>query len=83
MAVGSRSEKSANEFGDKFSVPRRHATTRRCWPIPTCRSFTSRRRTLHAEWAIRAAEAGKHILCEKPIGVNYAEAMAIVEAARG
>ena len=37
---------------------------------------------MHAEWAIRAAEAGKHILCEKPIGMNAAEAMAIIDAAR-
>ncbi len=36
---------------------------------------------LHAVWAIRAAEAGKHILCEKPVGINQAEAMAIFEAA--
>lgn len=34
----------------------------------------------HAEWAIRAAEAGKHILCEKPIGMNLGEADAIFEA---
>jgi len=37
---------------------------------------------MHAEWAIRAAHAGKHVLCEKPIGMNYREAVSIVEAAR-
>jgi predicted dehydrogenase/aryl-alcohol dehydrogenase-like predicted oxidoreductase len=36
----------------------------------------------HVQWAIRAAEAGKHVVCEKPIGVNAAEAMAAFEAAR-
>jgi predicted dehydrogenase/aryl-alcohol dehydrogenase-like predicted oxidoreductase len=36
----------------------------------------------HAYWAIAAARAKKHVLCEKPIGVNFGEAMAIVEAAR-
>jgi predicted dehydrogenase/aryl-alcohol dehydrogenase-like predicted oxidoreductase len=37
---------------------------------------------MHARWAIRAAEAGKHVLCEKPLGMNLAEAQAVVEAAR-
>jgi predicted dehydrogenase len=36
----------------------------------------------HREWAIRAAEAGKHVLCEKPMAVRHDDAAAIVDAAR-
>ncbi len=38
--------------------------------------------TSHAQWAIRAAEAGKHVLVEKPAALNHADTMAMVEAAR-
>jgi predicted dehydrogenase len=37
---------------------------------------------LHVPWSIRALEAGKHVLCEKPIGLTSAEAQELLDAAR-
>src|SRR4051794_14709980 len=35
---------------------------------------------LHVPWSIRAARAGKHVLCEKPIGLSAAEGRALIAA---
>ncbi len=83
VAVGSRTAGAAETFGAEFDAPHRHSSYEALLADPDVQAvYISVPHPHHAEWAIKAAEAGKHILCEKPIGMNHAEAMAIIEAAR-
>ena len=83
VAVGSRTRKSADQFGDEFGLPNRHGSYQALLADSAVEAvYISTPHPFHARWAIRAAEAGKHILCEKPLTINHAEAMAVVEAAR-
>jgi len=82
IAVGSRSQESADKFGEEFKVSRRHASYEALLADTEVQAvYICTPHPMHAEWAIKTAEAKKHILCEKPIGLNHAEAMAITEAA--
>lgn len=44
--------------------------------------YVSTPHPMHADWTIRALNAGKAVLCEKPMGVSYGETMAMVHAAK-
>src|SRR6266446_2008555 len=82
-AVGSRSGATARAFADEFNISRSHASYEGLLADPEAEAvYISTPHPMHAEWAIRAANAGKHILCEKPLAMNHAEAAAIVDAAR-
>jgi predicted dehydrogenase/aryl-alcohol dehydrogenase-like predicted oxidoreductase len=83
IAVASRSADTAEAFGDAHGIDRRHSTYQSLLDDSEVDAvYIAPPHPQHAEWAIRAAEAGKHILCEKPLALNYAEAEAVVEAAR-
>ena len=83
VAVGSRSKEKAEAFGAQFGVARRHAAYEELLADPQVQAvYIATPHPMHAEWTIKAAEAGKHILCEKPLALNHPEAMAAVEAAR-
>ena len=82
LAVGSRTEASGQAFAQEFTVPRCYATYEALLADPEVQVvYVSTPHPMHAKWAIKAAEAGKHVLVEKPIGMNEAEAKAMIDAA--
>jgi len=83
LAVGSRAQERADRFAEELGVPRRYGSYEALLADREVEAvYISTPHPMHAEWAVKAAEAGKHILCEKPLGINEAEAMAIIQAAR-
>jgi D-xylose 1-dehydrogenase (NADP+, D-xylono-1,5-lactone-forming) len=83
LAVASRDSAKAASFAGEMNLPRHYGSYEALLadrdidaiynPLPN---------SLHAEWSIRATEAGKHVLCEKPLAATAAEARAMFEAAR-
>ncbi len=83
LAVASRTQEAADKFGDEHNIPRRYASYEALLADPDVQAvYVATPHPMHSEWAIKAAEAGKHILCEKPLTLDYAGAMAVVDAAR-
>src|ERR687883_280587 len=83
IAVGSRAQETADRFADTYGVERRYASYEALLADPDVQAvYISLPNHLHAEWTIKCAQAGKHILCEKPLTTNYGEAMTVVEEVR-
>ena len=82
LAVASRSQAKADNFARELGAQRAYASYEALLADPDVEAvYISTPHPHHAEWAIKSAEAKKHILCEKPIALNSGEAMAIIEAA--
>jgi len=83
VAVASRSRENAETFAREFGVPRAHASYAALLSDAEVRAvYIATPHPQHIEWVIAAARAGKHVLCEKPIGITLAEAQAAVDVCR-
>lgn len=82
VAVGSRSAESARNFTAGFPATAHGSYEALLADRDVEAVYVSTPHPMHAEWAIKAAGAGKHILCEKPLAMNHAEALAMIEAAK-
>jgi len=86
VAVGSRSAGGAERFAEEFGIPRAHASYEDLVADPDVDIvYVSTPHPFHADNAILALEAGKHVLVEKPFTLNQAEAERVrdVAAAQG
>jgi predicted dehydrogenase len=83
LAVASRSQELANSFARELKIPRAYDSYEALLadteidviynPLPN---------HLHTEWTIKAVEAGKHVLCEKPLTLNVSDVDAVAGAAK-
>lgn len=80
-AIASREQSRARALADRFGAPHAFSSYEELLaseevdgvyiPLPTSQ---------HVEWAIKAADAGKHVLCEKPLALNAADIAPVIEA---
>jgi D-xylose 1-dehydrogenase (NADP+, D-xylono-1,5-lactone-forming) len=83
LAVASRTQESADRYASEWKIPRAHGSYAALLADPEIDViYNSLPNHLHAGWTIKAAEAGKHVLCEKPLALNVDEVDAMQEAAR-
>ena len=83
VAVGSRTPDAARAFAVAHGIARVHGSYEALLADPEVEAvYVATPHPQHAEWVVKAAEAGKHVLCEKPLGLNHAEARVMVQAAR-
>jgi predicted dehydrogenase len=83
LAIAARDPERAYIFAKKHRIPRVHQTYSALLADPDIDAiYNPLPNSLHAEWTIRALKAGKHVLCEKPVAANAAEAEEMAKAAR-
>ncbi len=83
IGVASRSSEKAESFRSQFSLPRAYQSYEEMLDDPEIQAiYNPLPNGLHGRWMVRAAERGKHTLCEKPFASNAAEAERVAEVGR-
>jgi predicted dehydrogenase len=82
IAISSRDLERANAAAEGLGIPKAYGAYEDLLADPEVEAvYIPLPNHLHVPWSIKALEAGKHVLCEKPIGVSAAEASELVDAA--
>jgi predicted dehydrogenase len=81
-AIASRTTQAAQDFADSYGIAKRYASYEALLDDASIEAvYIPLPNHLHAQWAIKAAQRGKHVLCEKPLCLGLAQAKAMFAAA--
>ena len=79
-AIASRDLEKARESASSLGLPKAYGSYEELLSDPDVDAiYNPLPNHMHVPWSIRAAEAGKHVLCEKPIGLSSAECLELME----
>ena len=82
VAVAARSGADAARFAARYGIARSYEGYETLLEDPEVDVvYLATPHPLHAEWAIATLQAGKHLLCEKPLTLNLADAKRVMQAA--
>jgi predicted dehydrogenase len=82
VAVASRDQARADAYAKEWEIERAYGTYDALLADPEIEAvYISLPNTMHCDWSIRALEAGKHVLCEKPLSRHTSEVEAAFDAA--
>jgi predicted dehydrogenase len=83
VAIASRDLEKAQTAANKFGLPKAYGSYEELLADPEIDViYNPMPNHLHVPWSIKALEAGKHVLCEKPIGLSSAEASLLLDATK-
>jgi predicted dehydrogenase len=81
VGIASRDAGRAQDAARELGIPKAYGSYEEMLADPEIEAiYNPLPNHLHVPWSIRAAEAGKHVLCEKPIGMNVAETLQLIAA---
>jgi D-xylose 1-dehydrogenase (NADP+, D-xylono-1,5-lactone-forming) len=81
IAIASRDPRKARAAADQLGVPRAYGSYDELLADAEVEAlYVGLPNNMHVEWTIRAAEAGKHVLCDKPIALDAADAARLIGA---
>jgi predicted dehydrogenase len=80
MAIASRDLAKAQQIAEQLGIPKAYGSYEEMLADPDVEAvYNPLPNHLHVPWSIKAAEAGKHVLCEKPVSLTVEEARSLLK----